>query len=209
MKNKINIFDWYIYKNGMSAIFPSVFSMFLTSTLAILFTSILLINIKLALLSLLVFIPMIIISIFINIIFFNTNIMTEYGVVNNSYKVKDKYYSFWYIELNEDNEVFKEAFNNFKNEHEWIIKEEKVKNLSEILLQGFFIKDTKILELVIRENNRKHWKNNIDTNRLITYREFLKYKKNKKKFEKSKKLEKEIKEFQDYYNLNTKGEIKK
>ncbi|QQO92685.1 hypothetical protein CPT_Madawaska_028 [Staphylococcus phage Madawaska] len=209
MKNKINLFDWYIYKNGMSTILPLLFNVILSSTLVTLFILILSINTKLALLSLLIFIPMIITSIFINIIFFNNNIMTEYGLINNSFKVKDKYYSFWHIELNEDDEVFKEAFNNFKDRHEWIIEEKNVKNLSEILLRGSFIRDTKILEPVMRENNRKHWKNNIDTNRLLTYREFLKYKKNKKKFEESKKLEKEIKEFQDYYNLNTKGEIKK
>lgn len=202
MKNKINIFDWYIYKNGMSTIFPFLFNAILSSILLALVIFISSINIELALLSLLVFIPMISISILINIIFFNTNIMTEYVAMNDSFKVKDKYYSFWYIELNKDKEGFKEAFNNFKNGHEWFIKRKKAKNLSERFLNELFMSDTKTLKFVVRENNRKHWKNNIDTNRLLTYREFLKYKKNKKKFKESKKLEKEIKEFQDYYNLN-------
>lgn len=83
----------------------------------------------------------------------------------------------------------------------WYIEDHNIKNLSGILLEGFFVKDTKIVEYAVREN-REHWKNNIDTNRLLTYREFLKYKKNKLKIEKLNDMEREIKEFQDYYNLN-------
>ncbi|UAJ17131.1 hypothetical protein UFVDC4_00204 [Staphylococcus phage vB_SauM-UFV_DC4] len=208
MRNTVNIFDWYIYKNGEYTMIPFFFRLASGLLILIVFSSLIAINIKLSFISLMITIPTFLIINLLIYLYFNKNCLREYGEINKSFKVKDKYYSFWYIELNEDNEVFKEAFNNFKNEHEWIIEEENIKNLSEILSQKFFIKDTKIVETVAREK-RKHWKNNIDTNRLITYREFLKYRKNKKKFEESKKLEKEIKEFQDYYNLNTKGEIKK
>jgi len=201
MKNTVNRIDWNLYtRNSIFNIVNYLVILLTSFAIAIPIISIFKFNISVILFSTLISLILFIISRKM-IKYINDENSEEYTALNQSYKIKGKYYFLWYISLNENNELFKEAFNNFKNEKNWYIEDHNIKNLSGILLEGFFVKDTKIVEYAVREN-REHWKNNIDTNRLLTYREFLKYKKNKLKIEKLNDMEREIKEFQDYYNLN-------
>lgn len=56
----------------------------------------------------------------------------------------------------------------------------------------------------VDRNNRKHWKNSIEENRILSFYNFLKLKKNKKYLEELYNMDEDIKEFQDYYGLKAK-----
>ncbi|QDJ97740.1 hypothetical protein PALS2_115 [Staphylococcus phage PALS_2] len=55
-----------------------------------------------------------------------------------------------------------------------------------------------------RSKGRNHWINSIESNRLLTYREFLRYKKNRLKIEKANQNIEEINEFQKYMEIKNK-----
>lgn len=202
MKNKVSIFDWYLYKKGYDTLLPFIISMIIKSGSILSFFLLLRFSSKLALLSLFVLLPIIILSIIIDKKYFNSKIMEEYQQLNRSYKYKGKYYSAWYIVLNKRDNNFRElisTMNNwvhkdvFLNEDQNIISNLDMGASSSLLLNG------EIDEY--KRKSRKHWKNNIETNRLLTYIEFLRYKKNKLKIEEANQNIREIEEFQNYYNL--------
>lgn len=57
---------------------------------------------------------------------------------------------------------------------------------------------------VKRPNNRKHWKNNIPENRILSWKEFKKYNKNKAKQQRLLAEADCIQEFKEYYDLEVK-----
>lgn len=57
-----------------------------------------------------------------------------------------------------------------------------------------------------RSKGRNHWINSIESNRLLTYREFLRYKKNKLKIKEANQNIREIDEFQKYMEMKNKKE---
>ncbi|QDJ97741.1 hypothetical protein PALS2_116 [Staphylococcus phage PALS_2] len=204
MKNRVSIFDWYLYKTGYDTMIPFIIKIIMILGSILLFFSLLGVSYKLALLSLFVLVPIIISSIIIGEKYFNSRIMEEYQHLNKSYKYKGKYYSAWYIILNSKDPYFKELMDIMGNDGTLSEDRNILYNLDGLYMPPF-------KKGVIESHERKyknHWKNNIESNRLLTYIEFLRYKENKLKIEKSNEMIKEIKEFQDYYNLNNKGENK-
>lgn len=65
-------------------------------------------------------------------------------------------------------------------------------------------KENNYICTVSRENNRKHWKNRIPENRVLTYKEYKNLKKALNKKEKLESQANEIKEFSEYYGLEVK-----
>lgn len=199
---KPNLFDWHLYKKGYYATMPAIIEVIMILGSILLFFLLLVFSSKLALLSLFLLVPIIISSIIIDKKYFYSQIMEEYQQLNRSYKYKGKYYSAWYIVLNKRDNNFRELVSNmndrvhkdvFLNEDQNIISNLDMGARSSILLNG------EIDEY--KRENKNHWKNNIETNRLLTYIEFLRYKKNKLKIEEANQNIREIEEFQNYYNL--------
>lgn len=182
MRKTVNLFDWHIYKKGKDAIIP--FRCFMSILIFSILTLFLLMifSINLFLLSLPIFISILIISTFIYLKYFNDEIMAEYKFINFSYEIKGNYYSKWFFNLLGVIAIKREI-------HE--------------LNNSIF----SIGKFQVRESDRYNWKNNTDKNRLLTYREFIKYRKNILKLEENIKIDKYIKEFQEYHKLKMNGEI--
>ncbi|QQM14562.1 hypothetical protein CPT_MarsHill_028 [Staphylococcus phage MarsHill] len=182
MRKTVNPFDWHIFKKGKNAIIPfrCLIALFIFSII-MLYLSIIY-SVNLFLLSLIIFIPILIISTFIYVKYFNDEIMAEYKFINFSYEIKGNYYSKWFFNM-------VGVIENEKELHE----------LNKIIFN--------ISKFHVRELDRYNWKNNTGKNRLLTYREFIKYRKNILKLEENIKIDKYIKEFQEYHKLKIDGGV--
>lgn len=122
MKNTVNRIDWNLYtRNSIFNIVNYLVILLTSFAIAIPIISIFKFNISVILFSTLISLILFIISRKM-IKYINDENSEEYTALNQSYKIKGKYYSLWYISLNENNELFKEAFNNFKNEKKLVYR---------------------------------------------------------------------------------------
>lgn len=113
----------------------------------------------------------------------------EYRHLNHSYYVKlegeehSRYYSKWYLDLIGVEKVNTMYRFNFTNRHEEVT--ESLNHTS----------------ITPRPNDRFNWKNNLSTNRPLSFKEFKQLKKSETKFKEFMNLEEDIREFQDYHKL--------
>lgn len=143
---------------------------------------------------------------------------------------KPKYYSKWYLDntdrIEYKTKTYKESvytgslkytireIKKIKNSmpENSIILSEEVKPVYYQTIEGISHRVIRIVasvpistfQKVERESDRKHWKNNIPENRILTWSEYKKYKKGKMKEQELLKQAEYIKEFKEYYGLEAK-----
>lgn len=154
----------------------------------------------------------------------------EYKELNSSYLVqlegdeKPKYYSKWYLDIvgydlldnknlyTIENVAFEgKRYDNLLSEKIKLLKSNNciISRIEEwdddsYYKQRWFRIHYYQLFPEIRPKNRKHWKNNIPENRILTWSEHKKYKKGKLKQQELLEQAEYIKEFKEYYGLEVK-----
>lgn len=152
----------------------------------------------------------------------------DYIDLNTSYLVqledddKPKYYSKWYLEITgvieyEKKVATKETcYRDLIKVYSKELKEQLPKNsvitkeyvtndmYDDYLVNIEYLVPANRFKQVEREPDRKHWKNNIPENRILTWSEYKKYKKGKMKEQELLKQAEYIKEFKEYYGLEAK-----
>lgn len=162
------------------------------------------------------------------IINFTSSTDKEYIELNSSYLAqlkgddKPKYYSKWYLEMTNTFEYEKKIetsstlYRSLVDSRLKELKDQLPKGSTvtkedvsadkycEYLLNIEYLVPTSKFMLVKRESDRKHWKNNIPENRILTWSEYKKYKKGKLKQQELLEQAEYIKEFKEYYGLEVK-----
>lgn len=162
------------------------------------------------------------------IINFTSSTDKEYIELNSSYLAqlkgdeKPKYYSKWYLEMTKAFEYEKKVvtkrtfYRDLISSYSKELKEQLPKNsvitkeyitsdiYCDYILNVEYMVPVSKFKQIKRESDRKHWKNNIPENRILTWSEYKKYKKGKLKQQELLEQAEYIKEFKEYYGLEVK-----